>query len=228
VPGGGTALLRAEEALENLELEGDYATGADLVRRVLSEPLYWIATNAGYDGRAAIDEVRSMAPRRRPERAHRRVRRPARGRRDRPGPRDAADDRERGVGRGAAADDRGRSWPSSCSPQPGAIIAPGFGDLAEGLARPELACVSIAACSGRTRRARSTRTRGWSPTTTASARCGRGVLVVNFVHGLREAAAREQAERLRAVLRESVALARLPRSGRAAVPRLRRRRASST
>ena len=62
VPGGGTALLRAEEALENLELEGDYATGADLVRRVLSEPLYWIATNAGYDGRAAIDEVRRWPP----------------------------------------------------------------------------------------------------------------------------------------------------------------------
>ena len=35
VPGGGTALLRAEEALEGLELEGDYAIGADLVRRVL-------------------------------------------------------------------------------------------------------------------------------------------------------------------------------------------------
>ena len=60
VPGGGTALLRAEEALEDLELEGDYATGADLVRRVLSEPLYWIATNAGYDGQEAIDQVREM------------------------------------------------------------------------------------------------------------------------------------------------------------------------
>ena len=38
VPGGGSALLRAEEALEDLELEGDYAAGAELVRRVLSEP----------------------------------------------------------------------------------------------------------------------------------------------------------------------------------------------
>ena len=107
VPGGGTALLRAEEALEDLELEGDYATGADLVRRVLSEPLYWIATNAGYDGQAAIDQVRAMPDGGGLERAHGRVRRPARGRRDRPGARDAAHDRERGVGRRAAAHDRG-------------------------------------------------------------------------------------------------------------------------
>ena len=41
-------------------LEGDYARGADLVRRVLAEPLFWIATNAGYDGRAVIDQVRAM------------------------------------------------------------------------------------------------------------------------------------------------------------------------
>jgi hypothetical protein len=39
VPGGGTALLRAETALDDLELDGDYAIGADLVRRVLAEPL---------------------------------------------------------------------------------------------------------------------------------------------------------------------------------------------
>src|SRR3954471_4958047 len=45
VPGGGTALLRAEAGLENLEIAGDYAIGADLVRRVLAEPLFWIATN---------------------------------------------------------------------------------------------------------------------------------------------------------------------------------------
>ena len=79
VPGGGTALLRAEEALEDLELEGDYATGADLVRRVLSEPLYWIATNAGYDGQRGDRPGARDARGRRPERAHGRVRRPGRG-----------------------------------------------------------------------------------------------------------------------------------------------------
>src|SRR5918999_741733 len=60
VPGGGTALLRAEESLVGLELEGDYAAGADIVRRVLPEPLFWIATNAGYDGQAVVDQVRAM------------------------------------------------------------------------------------------------------------------------------------------------------------------------
>jgi chaperonin GroEL len=60
VPGGGSALLRAEAALAELDLDGDYALGADLIRRVLGEPLYWIANNAGYDGQATIDQVRAM------------------------------------------------------------------------------------------------------------------------------------------------------------------------
>ena len=59
VPGGGTALLRAEPALAELELDGDYAIGAEIVYRALSEPLYWIASNAGFDGRAVIDQVRA-------------------------------------------------------------------------------------------------------------------------------------------------------------------------
>jgi chaperonin GroEL len=135
VPGGGTALLRAEEALENLELEGDYATGADLVRRVLSEPLYWIATNAGYDGRAAIDQVRAM-----PE----------------GGGLNALTGEFCDLLDGGVIDpvrvtrltiENAASVAAllltteavvaeELIAQPGAIIAPGFGDLAEGLARP--------------------------------------------------------------------------------------------
>src|SRR5919198_1632161 len=60
VPGGGTALLRAARALDGIDLDGDYALGAQIVRRVLSEPLFWIATNAGFDGQAAIDQVLAM------------------------------------------------------------------------------------------------------------------------------------------------------------------------
>ena len=60
VPGGGTALLRSAGALDGLSLEGDYARGAEIIRDVLSEPLYWIASNAGYDGQATIDQVRAM------------------------------------------------------------------------------------------------------------------------------------------------------------------------
>jgi hypothetical protein len=60
VPGGGTALLRAERALDDLGLEGDAAVGAEVVRSVLSAPLYWIASNAGYDPHQVIEQVRGM------------------------------------------------------------------------------------------------------------------------------------------------------------------------
>jgi chaperonin GroEL len=30
------------------------------VRRVLAEPLLWIASNAGFDGQAVVDQVRAM------------------------------------------------------------------------------------------------------------------------------------------------------------------------
>ena len=59
VPGGGTALLRRGGA-RRLELEGDYAPASTSCASVLAEPLYWIASNAGYDGHAAIDQVRAM------------------------------------------------------------------------------------------------------------------------------------------------------------------------
>ena len=39
VPGGGVALLRAAKALDNLKLQGDEATGVDIVRRALEEPI---------------------------------------------------------------------------------------------------------------------------------------------------------------------------------------------
>ena len=60
VAGGGTALLRSGQALDSLCREGEYGRGVEVVRGVLSEPLYWIASNAGYDGDAAIDQVRAM------------------------------------------------------------------------------------------------------------------------------------------------------------------------
>src|SRR5690606_5151208 len=43
VGGGGTALLQAVDALDKLDLEGDFLTGANIVRKALSAPLYWIA-----------------------------------------------------------------------------------------------------------------------------------------------------------------------------------------
>jgi chaperonin GroEL len=135
VPGGGTALLRAEAALDSLQLEGDYARGVEVVREVLAEPLYWIAANAGYDGHAAVDQVRAM-----PE---------GHGLDALTG--EFGDLYEKGVIDPVRVTRLSLEHAASVSAlllttealvaeelvaQPGAVIAPGFGDLAEGMARP--------------------------------------------------------------------------------------------
>src|SRR6186713_1818292 len=51
VPGGGTALLYASRALDDVTGENEEQTrGIDIVRRALQAPLRQIAQNAGYDG----------------------------------------------------------------------------------------------------------------------------------------------------------------------------------
>ncbi|MPZ74596.1 MAG: chaperonin GroEL, partial [Nitriliruptorales bacterium] len=60
VAGGGTALLQAASALDKLDLEGDYLTGANIVRSALTSPLYWIASNAGFEGSVVVERVRSV------------------------------------------------------------------------------------------------------------------------------------------------------------------------
>ncbi|MEO6120705.1 MAG: chaperonin GroEL [Acidimicrobiales bacterium] len=59
VPGGGTALVRARPAVDELiaTLHGDEATGARAVRRALSAPLTWIAINAGLEGSIVVQQV---------------------------------------------------------------------------------------------------------------------------------------------------------------------------
>jgi chaperonin GroEL len=59
VAGGGTALVRSRASLEKLisDLEGDEATGAQIVARSLDEPLRWIAINAGLEGSIVVREV---------------------------------------------------------------------------------------------------------------------------------------------------------------------------
>jgi chaperonin GroEL len=58
VPGGGVALLNAIESLDKLQLEGDQATGVQILRRALEEPLRTIAQNAGQDGAVVVESVR--------------------------------------------------------------------------------------------------------------------------------------------------------------------------
>jgi chaperonin GroEL len=59
VPGGGVALLRASVALDSLKLSGDEATGVDIVRRALAEPLRQIVHNAGLEGSIVVEKVKS-------------------------------------------------------------------------------------------------------------------------------------------------------------------------
>jgi chaperonin GroEL len=59
VPGGGVALLRCQDAIESLKLEGDEAIGAKIVLRALEEPLRAIAANAGAEGATVVQQVRA-------------------------------------------------------------------------------------------------------------------------------------------------------------------------
>jgi chaperonin GroEL len=135
VAGGGTALMRSASALDALSTDGEYGRGVAVVRSVLSEPLYWIASNAGYDGQAAIDQVKAMPD--------------GHGLDALTG--DFGDLYEKGVIDPVRVTRLSLEHAASVSAlmltteaivaeeliaQPGAIVAPGFGDLAEGLARP--------------------------------------------------------------------------------------------
>ena len=57
VAGGGVALLSTIGAVEKLELTGDEATGAGIVRRALEEPIRQLAENAGLEGSLVAQEV---------------------------------------------------------------------------------------------------------------------------------------------------------------------------
>jgi chaperonin GroEL len=135
VAGGGTALLRAESVLEDTGLQGDYLRGAEVVSDVLSEPLFWVAANAGYDGQEVIDQIREMPP--------------GHGLNALTG--EFVDLFEDGVidplrvvrltiqhaaSVAALMLTTEAIVAEELIAQPGAVIAPGFGDLAEGLARP--------------------------------------------------------------------------------------------
>ena len=59
VPGGGVALLRASKGLDGLKLSGDEATGVEIVRRALEEPIRQIVQNAGLEGSVVVDKVKA-------------------------------------------------------------------------------------------------------------------------------------------------------------------------
>ena len=62
VPGGGVALVGCVKALdaEIAKLEGDVKTGAQIIRKSMTEPLYLIAQNSGMQGDVIIEKVKTL------------------------------------------------------------------------------------------------------------------------------------------------------------------------
>ncbi|UII29522.1 chaperonin GroEL [Fulvivirga maritima] len=59
VAGGGVALIRAIDALENIETENeDQATGVNIIRLAIEAPLRTIAANAGQEGSVIVQKIR--------------------------------------------------------------------------------------------------------------------------------------------------------------------------
>lgn len=135
VAGGGTALMRCASELDDLGLQGDYRRGAQVVRDVLAEPLFWVATNAGYDGQSVIDQVRAM-----PDGHGLNALTGEFGDLFAAGVIDPLRVTRLTIQHAASVAALMLTTEALVAEelvaQPGAVIAPGFGDLAEGLARP--------------------------------------------------------------------------------------------
>ncbi|MEK6871730.1 MAG: chaperonin GroEL [Nanoarchaeota archaeon] len=59
VPGGGVALFRAKDILNNLMLEKDEKVGVNIIKRVLEEPLRQIARNAGKEETEVVTRIKN-------------------------------------------------------------------------------------------------------------------------------------------------------------------------
>jgi len=63
VPGGGVALLNAQEAIKpDGYNDDDERTGAEIIRRALEEPIRKIADNSGLEGSVVVERVRGLKP----------------------------------------------------------------------------------------------------------------------------------------------------------------------
>jgi chaperonin GroEL len=58
VPGGGVALIRAQKALDKLEVPEEQRFGVSIIRRATEEPMRQIVQNAGEEGSIVINKVR--------------------------------------------------------------------------------------------------------------------------------------------------------------------------
>ena len=61
VPGGGTALIRAQANITDLGLTGDEETGAGIVARAVEAPLRQLSANAGLEGALIVEHVKNAS-----------------------------------------------------------------------------------------------------------------------------------------------------------------------
>ncbi|KRM00217.1 chaperonin GroEL [Liquorilactobacillus satsumensis] len=62
VPGGGTALVNVISQVASIKETGDVATGVNIVKRALEEPVRQIAENAGLEGSVIVEKLKSQKP----------------------------------------------------------------------------------------------------------------------------------------------------------------------
>ncbi len=62
IPGGGVALINSLPVLKKVKVSGDEATGLNIIRKAVEEPIRWIATNAGQDGSVVVDQIKKSRP----------------------------------------------------------------------------------------------------------------------------------------------------------------------
>ena len=62
VPGGGTAYIRCQKALDELALtlEGDLRVGVNIIRRALEQPIRTLCENAGVEGSVVVGEIKKL------------------------------------------------------------------------------------------------------------------------------------------------------------------------
>ncbi len=60
VPGGGVALLRAQNALGSLKLPEEQQAGVNIIMRAIEAPMRFIAENAGIEGSIVVDKVKGQ------------------------------------------------------------------------------------------------------------------------------------------------------------------------
>jgi chaperonin GroEL len=58
VPGGGVAYIRALVGLEKLKVDGEQSHGVEIVRKAVTQPLWKISQNAGWEGAVVINKVK--------------------------------------------------------------------------------------------------------------------------------------------------------------------------